>query len=88
MPDSDDHPSPHRICLVCHLGHTRLRPITHVEWHDDQLIVVPDVGAEVCDFCGAVSPADDRLWRLDQLLRHGHALRSGTQRRPHRPIST
>ncbi len=71
---------PQRICLACHLGHLRRQAITHVEWHEGQLIVVPHVHAEVCDFCGATSLADDQLWRLDQLLRHGNDLQASPGR--------
>jgi len=44
--------------------------------------VVPNVHAEVCDFCGATSPDDDQLWRLDQLLQHGNDL-TRTSRKIH-----
>lgn len=84
MPDATNPSSPHRICLACHLGHTHHQSIAHVEWLDEQLVVVPDVGAEVCDFCGAVSLADDRLWRLNQLLRRGDNLQPTSGRGPHR----
>jgi len=82
MVDKNPAEQGHRICGDCHLGHVRSRRITHVHWHDGQWVVVPNVHAEVCDFCGATSPDDDQLWRLDQLLQHGNDL-TRTSRKIH-----
>ncbi len=71
----DDAPDPKRICPICHIGQIRTRRTAHAEWHEDQLIVVPNVAADICDFCGEIVSRDDQLWRLDQLLRYGTDIR-------------
>jgi hypothetical protein len=74
MLDKDPAGQGHRICSECHLGHIRSRRITHVQWHNGQCVVVPNVWAEVCDFCGATDADNDQLWRLSQLLQYGNDL--------------
>ena len=72
-----------RICSECHLGRIRSRRIIHFQLHEGQCIVVPNVRAEVCDFCGATNPGDDQLWRFSQLLEHGNDLTPTTRKIHH-----
>jgi YgiT-type zinc finger domain-containing protein len=60
-----------RVCPSCHIGYIRTQRISHVAWHEGQLIVIPNIQADICDFCGEVNVEDDQVWRLDQLLRYG-----------------
>ncbi|GEM_PF-2637362 len=76
---------PKRICPICHIGQIRTRRTSHAEWHEGQLIVVPNVTADICDFCGETVFQDDQVWRLDQLLRYGTDVRHiPYSRRSHR----
>jgi len=67
----DKNTEPRRICPICHVGQIVSRRTAHAEWRDGELIVVPSISAEICDFCGETAFHDDQLWRLDQLLRYG-----------------
>ena len=69
--DKDDNAEAKRICPVCHVGRIVARRTAHTEWRDGELIVVPGITADICDFCGETAFHDDQLWRLDQLLRYG-----------------
>jgi YgiT-type zinc finger domain-containing protein len=62
---------PRRICPVCHVGQIAARRTAHAEWRDGELIVVSSITADICDYCGETAFHDDKLWRLDQLLRYG-----------------
>lgn len=39
-------------CPVCHIGSIRDRRVTYTQTHEDQLVVIQGVPAQVCDFCG------------------------------------
>ena len=67
----DHNAEPRRICPICHVGLIVARRTAHAEWRDGELIVVPSITAEICDYCGETAFHDDQLWRLDQLLRYG-----------------
>lgn len=75
MSKDDSASEPKRICPICHIGQIHTRRTSHAEWHEDQLIVVSNVTADICDFCGETVSRDDQLWRLDQLLRYGTDIR-------------
>lgn len=75
-----------RICPTCHVGHIVRRRITHAAWHEAELIVMPNVHAEVCDYCGETNLEDDQVWRLDQLLRYGTELGSFSHKSHNRSV--
>jgi len=55
-------------CPSCHIGHLREELSTYTQWHEGQLIVVPNVPSQVCDYCGEVHFHPVVLERLHQLL--------------------
>jgi len=55
-------------CPSCHVGHLREERSTYTQWHDGQLIIVPNVPSQVCDYCGETHFHPVVLERLHQLL--------------------
>jgi YgiT-type zinc finger domain-containing protein len=56
------------LCPICHVGHLREKRSTYTERYDGQLIVVPNVPVQVCDYCGETHYHPVVLERLHQLL--------------------
>jgi YgiT-type zinc finger domain-containing protein len=61
----------HVLCPSCHVGHLREELSTYTQWHAGQLVVVPNVPSQVCDYCGETNYHPVVLERLQQLLRAG-----------------
>jgi YgiT-type zinc finger domain-containing protein len=59
----------HVLCPSCHIGHLREERSTYTQWHEGQLVIVPNVPSQVCDYCGETSYHPVVLERLQQLLR-------------------
>ena len=57
------------LCSSCHVGHLCEERTTYTQWHEGQLIVVPNVPSQVCDYCGETHFHPVVLERLQQLLR-------------------
>jgi YgiT-type zinc finger domain-containing protein len=60
--------TPAALCSNCHVGHLSDMRSTYTQWHDGELIVVPNVPAQVCDYCGEIHFHPIVLERLQQLL--------------------
>ena len=56
------------LCPACHIGYLHDEHSTYTQWHEGQLIVVPQVPAQVCDYCGETHFHPVVLERLHQLL--------------------
>jgi YgiT-type zinc finger domain-containing protein len=56
------------LCPICHIGQMREAHVTYTQWHEGQLIVVPNVPAQVCDYCDETHYHPVVLERLNQLL--------------------
>jgi YgiT-type zinc finger domain-containing protein len=58
----------YKLCPNCHVGHLLEEHSTYTHWHEGQLVVVPSVPAQVCDYCGEIYFHPVVLERLHQLL--------------------
>jgi len=56
------------ICPSCHIGHLCGAQSTYTQWHEGELIVVPNAPSQVCDYCGEIHFHPVVLERLHQLL--------------------
>ena len=56
------------ICRICHVGRVRQRLVTYTQWHSGQLVVVPNVLAWVCDYCGDKAIDSNVVEVLQRLL--------------------
>jgi len=56
------------LCPICHVGYLRQEHSTYTQWHEGQLVVVPNVPAQVCDYCGEAHFHPVVVERLHQLL--------------------
>lgn len=56
------------LCPACHVGHLHDERGTYTQWYEGQLVVVPNVPAQVCDYCGETHFHPVVLERLQQLL--------------------
>ncbi len=56
------------FCSNCYIGSLRPSRTTLSRWHEGQLIVLPGVSADRCDFCGEIFYDQDVLTRLALLL--------------------
>ncbi len=56
------------LCSSCHVGHLCEKYATYTQWHEGQLIIVPNVPSQVCDYCGEIHFHPVVLERLHQLL--------------------
>ncbi len=56
------------ICPYCHTGRLQRRPMTYIQWHGDNLLVVDRMPAIVCDVCGERAYDDRAVEQLQQLL--------------------
>lgn len=79
----DGSKTPLQLCPACHIGHLREERSTYTHWHKEQLIVVPNVPAQVCDYCGETHFHPVVLERLRQLLsaEAGSKTREGLSRK-------
>ena len=57
-------------CYFCQ-GSVKAQRVTHVHRWDEQLIILEDVPAEVCQQCGEVYFALDALQAMDRLAQEG-----------------
>jgi len=75
------------VCPTCHVGQMRKAHTTYTQWHEGQLIVVPNVPSQVCDYCDEVHYHPVVLERLNQLLWADvkPSETKSSQRTPHRP---
>ncbi len=48
-------------CLNCHLGALKRIRATYARWLEDELLIIPDVGAWECDVCGEFVYDDDAI---------------------------
>lgn len=55
-------------CTHCHIGHYQSVQIPYVQWHDGQIMVIPDAPASSCDVCGYLEYDRGFLYKLDYLL--------------------
>jgi YgiT-type zinc finger domain-containing protein len=56
------------LCPTCHIGQMRETFATYTQWYEGQLIVAPNVPAQVCDYCDEIRYHPLVLERLNQLL--------------------
>lgn len=56
------------LCPACHVGRLGEVRSTYTQRHEGQLIIVPNVPAQVCDYCGETFFHPVVLERLNQLL--------------------
>ncbi len=56
------------MCPTCRVGQMREAHATYTQWYEGELIVVPNVPAQVCDYCDEVHYHPVVLERLNQLL--------------------
>lgn len=59
------------MCPVCHVGKLREKKTTFTQVFDDQVVVMPNVTALVCDVCGERTMDPDTLLNLSGLLGMG-----------------
>jgi len=55
-------------CTVCFIGSLRPKRIAHTRATENELIVLPNVEAYVCDMCGAIHRKMDGIARMEFLL--------------------
>jgi YgiT-type zinc finger domain-containing protein len=55
-------------CAKCHIGTLRPRQSTLTYWAGDQLVVIPNQQAWVCDVCADVLTETDPIEQLETLL--------------------
>lgn len=60
-------------CPVCHVGKLQLKKVNYSQVFRERLIVVPNVSALVCDFCGEQMFDNQLLSRLSGLLKPGRS---------------
>lgn len=60
--------APTALCPSCHVGHLSNIRSTYTQWHEGELIVVPNVPAQTCDYCDELHFHPVVLERLQQLL--------------------
>jgi YgiT-type zinc finger domain-containing protein len=56
------------FCDSCHIGSWHPCRATYAHWHDGQFIIVPEVPAWRCDFCGDTYYEREAISRLVLLL--------------------
>jgi len=56
------------LCPACHVGKLHVQKVTYSQVYEEQLIVVPNVSALVCDICGERVVDSQVLSRLSGLL--------------------
>jgi YgiT-type zinc finger domain-containing protein len=71
--DTEDNKSK-QFCNHCHIGSLEPHRATYTQWHDGQFIILPNVPARRCDFCGEVFFDNDAMIRLILLLGSGSDL--------------
>lgn len=69
-------------CRQCQAGKMQLRSVTYITWLGDDLVMVPDFPAWVCDFCGRREYDEDALNRLSLLL----SPEAGRPEKPRKPM--
>jgi YgiT-type zinc finger domain-containing protein len=73
------------LCPACHFGRLHERQITHAQLFGEQLIVIPNVSALVCDVCGEKILDEEMLSRLSGLLGQGRSSSFEAAPRPPHP---
>lgn len=59
------------ICPYCHTGRLQQQPMTYIQWHGANLLVVNRMPAIVCDVCGERAYDDRAVEQLQHLLMAG-----------------
>ncbi len=57
-----------KVCPFCHIGRICRTFLTYTEWYDEQLVVIPNTPAQICDHCGEKVFDPAVLERLESLL--------------------
>nr|MBI9047256.1 YgiT-type zinc finger protein [Anaerolineaceae bacterium] len=55
-------------CRECQVGHYHLKAVSYFTWMGDEMVVIPDFPAWVCDVCGTRIYDDHALTQLNFLL--------------------
>jgi YgiT-type zinc finger domain-containing protein len=58
----------HEKCTACYIGSLYPKRLTHTRVTENELIVLPNVEAYVCDVCGSIHRKMDGIARLEFLL--------------------
>lgn len=61
------------LCTECQVGKMVQRKVTNMIWTADDLVLVPDFPAWVCDFCGRCVYDPQAMNRLRMALNYGRA---------------
>lgn len=81
-------------CETCHIGTLHAMQATYTSWIDDQLIIVPNIEAWLCDVCADFWHEPDAIARIEMLLgskqvpSHLNQAVPGGADRPTRPLSS
>ncbi|PID84639.1 MAG: hypothetical protein CSA11_05115 [Chloroflexi bacterium] len=57
-----------KSCGVCRIGRCQPAKVPYLYWVDDQVMVMPDSPALICDVCGQVQFESAFLVRIERLL--------------------
>ena len=55
-------------CRECQVGHFTLKPVSYFTWLGDEMVVIPEFPAWVCDVCGTRIYDDYAMTQLNYLL--------------------
>lgn len=61
----NNHPE---ICNFCHIGRIIERKLTYTERFQEELILIPNIPAKVCNYCGERQYDPDAMSSLHRLL--------------------
>jgi YgiT-type zinc finger domain-containing protein len=56
------------ICPYCHTGRLQRRDMVYIQWHGDDLLVVDQMPAIICDVCGEKAYDEQAVEHLQRLL--------------------
>ncbi len=73
-------------CEHCHIGHFQSTRVPYLQWHQGQIMVIPDAPAASCDICGRMEYDAVFLFKLDYLLDQLSTHAQNSETAPSHPI--